>query len=566
MRLKGRAIVLEVPAADGGRRLAIVQADLGAVSPLLHALVANETASLGVDRAHLLLAATHTHGGPAGHMPDPFYSSFGGARPGFDEAFTRRVASLLARAVDLAVKDLDNAKIGRASSTVHGLAYNRSYVAWVANETGASSPDASSVDSLVPVLRIDHVNGKRSTPRALIATASVHGTAVGPDNDLYHSDLFGYAAQSIRRGIATESGANVVPLVFAGAEGDASPLPPRNQGFRKAERAGERLADAVLNAWRTASLGTPADLGAAYREVSFRNAPTSAGSTCAHALVGVPTLGGAEDGRSDLYGHAGVYEGRRRHVAGGCHSPKVPALGSLQRGARDRELEPPDWAPFQLLRIGSVASVVALPGEPTRQVGLELMRRAGPGSMVVGLANGYVGYFTTALEYAEQQYEGGSTFWGPRQSALAYDTVAGLAREASVADGGLGLGFGTQVFRPWMPRAFISAGGKCSSSDWRPVALQAHRGPPVFKWRGQPERQWCDGGMPVVAVECGPGDDALATAVTDDTGHIAVRSLGSRDWSATLLAPRALMRGHCRFTVRDANGRLLVRSDAFAAP
>ena len=64
------------------------------------------------------------------------------------------------------------------------------------------------------------------------------------------------------------------------------------------------------------------------------------------------------------------------------------------------------------LQLGDVR-MLAWPGEPTTTLGFDL-KRAAAGAWVLGLTNGYQGYFTSPGEFAEGRYEACSSLYGPQ--------------------------------------------------------------------------------------------------------------------------------------------------------
>lgn len=64
------------------------------------------------------------------------------------------------------------------------------------------------------------------------------------------------------------------------------------------------------------------------------------------------------------------------------------------------------------LQLGELR-MLAWPGEPTTTLGFDL-KRAAPGAWVLGLTNGYQGYFTSPGEFAEGRYEACSSLYGPQ--------------------------------------------------------------------------------------------------------------------------------------------------------
>src|SRR5439155_23216413 len=53
---------------------------------------------------------------------------------------------------------------------------------------------------------------------------------------------------------------------------------------------------------------------------------------------------------------------------------------------------------------------------------------------ILGHANGYIEYITTAEEYTAQYYEGGSTIYGPAEAAMFGRVLARLAARVSSGD------------------------------------------------------------------------------------------------------------------------------------
>jgi hypothetical protein len=96
-----------------------------------------------------------------------------------------------------------------------------------------------------------------------------------------------------------------------------------------------------------------------------------------------------------------------------------------------------------VLRLGNRV-IGAVPGEVTTTAGRRMReqmlagaRGAGlPASaaLLLGHANGYLGYIATAEEYTAQYYEGGSTLYGPGEAAMFGRTLARLAASISAGD------------------------------------------------------------------------------------------------------------------------------------
>src|SRR5437879_9698480 len=104
-------------------------------------------------------------------------------------------------------------------------------------------------------------------------------------------------------------------------------------------------------------------------------------------------------------------------------------------------------------------------------------------ALILGHANGYMEYVTTAEEYSAQYYEGGSTIYGPGEAAMFGRTLARLAASVSAGD---------------------SLPATAAPSLDLVVGHQRHVVPRRSASRVPPpriERVWCSGG----ATRCTPG-------------------------------------------------------------
>ena len=96
----------------------------------------------------------------------------------------------------------------------------------------------------------------------------------------------------------------------------------------------------------------------------------------------------------------------------------------------------PSYAQVAVLRLGNRV-IGVLPGEVTTTAGrrmreqmLAAARAAGlpvSAGLILGHANGYLGYVATAEEYTAQYYEGGSTLYGPGEATMFGRVLARVA-------------------------------------------------------------------------------------------------------------------------------------------
>src|ERR1035437_7856798 len=208
---------------DGhGHRLALVSAELFAIPAGLHAKVlqaVNRRQRLHPEE--LVLAATHTHHGPANFASAEIYNGFAGPLPNFDPVLLDFLAAQIAGAI---VDSIADAYTHAASphelrfyrGSAPGIQRNRAIAPFFANpealrasilerdrSLGATCPDGTTQGcprylAADPELRLIQIlrDGK---PRALFLFFAVHPTSITHDADLYSSDLAGIACAALEK-------------------------------------------------------------------------------------------------------------------------------------------------------------------------------------------------------------------------------------------------------------------------------------------------------------------------------------------------------------------------------
>ncbi len=602
LRLKARVLVFEkTDDTDPSRvtRVALIQADLGAASALVHRRLADELAEEGIGPANLLIATTHTHGGPGGFFGDKFYNKSVGARPAFIPEYVDALVATMKSGVREALRDMRPAKMGVAQADVATEAsHNRSYEAWLTNfaSGGARLPDTT-VDHTLRLLRVDTIDERREYhPRALWSVFAVHGTSMPPGYPLYHGDVHGLAARLATHYIEASEKGRVYGFVAAmatGAEGDVGPgdgNEDRGKGLTMKVAGDEALA--AVRAFRSLdhamddkSLST---IDYAYEEVSLRGAGTKLGHLCEVGVLGASEAAGSEDSRGPLYGFLGMVEGSTRDPYG-CEATKSKIGGGLQ----DLFYQPseyPDLVPFQVIAFGDRKDpkglmLASFPGEPTTEVGRLVRKKIAqdyPGTIaVVGLTNSYATYFTTPSEYLAQHYEGGATLYGPYQGVFAAEQLERVARWIGADDETRPSTRSfpeTRSFQPGECKGLYPEAKACALDTWKPlgverseVKLQNHAGQAplvTFRWKGMAKSEMC--GLPHVDIECGETSAAdVPSPLVDDRGYpvsdegfdFEVWREGDSTWNATW-AKHGGSASKCRFVVRHEGMHPLV-SDWF---
>jgi neutral ceramidase len=431
-RLFARAIVLQ----QGGRKVALVTADLGAMPGGLVQDVARRVAARGFSEQNVLISATHTHSGPGGLFSFDYFETVApppdrlsdGPRSAADPRIYGFMVRQLAAAIIRADKDLGPAAAGWASTDLLRVTRNRSLEAHLADHglslargKGKVGDDPAgyrhTITPDVDVLRIDRIgHGGRRTPLGTWSSFANHGTVVKATFTYYNGDHHAAAERvveaALRRGAVR--GREVVNVFANGAEGDVSAGLGRG-GPAAAEETGEREARAMLAAWRSAGrvLGRDTAIDLRWTRVCLCGQQTLGGKLAATPVNGLPQVTGSEEGRGPAFETSGQqFEGRTSPVDDPEQGHKI--VTTSQAG------QVPQAAPLLALRLGD-RLLASIPGEMTTEMGRRLraslgaaLRGAGIRKVLVaGLANEYIYYWTTPEEYQAQHYEGGSTLYGP---------------------------------------------------------------------------------------------------------------------------------------------------------
>ncbi len=486
-RLYAKALVLE---GRNGELLALVVLDIGQVSAFLHREVAAAVVGptgIGADR--LILSATHTHSSPGNTSGVHAFDALGGRYKGFDRELADHLVSRIADAVEEAWKKLRPARANWQLEDIDGAIHNRSFEAWLRNGpsrtplTGAIPLDEEAVDRTVYMLRVDSCPSGfpgGCAPWGAFAVFAMHGTGIPSGNDLFDSDVPGAVATRMEARLAS-LGADPDSAFFMlanGAGGDVSPLirdpdpcriakvvPVRPVGGERAlpavesmradlddlercldreRRRVERLADRISGQMEdvytraAAELTSAVDIERAFETLDARTLTR----TCWPARLGSAAPGGAERGRSRLFGHKILGLPFTDHFREGPAATISSNLGCFGVKRITIPEWPGDYLP-QTLQLG-VARIddmllATVPLEPTTEVGAMLRRAVtaesagGLNTVLVSLSNGYAGYATTPEEYEAQHYEGGMTIFGPYTAWMLSEELASLS--ASIARG-----------------------------------------------------------------------------------------------------------------------------------
>ncbi|OGD18862.1 MAG: hypothetical protein A2W03_04255 [Candidatus Aminicenantes bacterium RBG_16_63_16] len=253
----------------------------------------------------------------------------------------------------------------------------------------------------------------------------MHPTVLHEDSTLVSADFPHFTRREIGEAIP-----GVTTVYHNGPSGNLSPrYHVKGQTFAEAERLGRRLGGSVVRSLRALEdADFRADIKLAARQGKAELVPSL-----------FPSVAEAESRLRQSREH---YEDLKRQ--GAPHGPVRTAecvvfgaemalalAGAQASGEVARRLADFGRAEVQVFRIGDV-HLVALPGEPFVEYGLEIKRRAPGRAFVIGNANGELqGYIVTPEAGAVGGYEAAWALFRPESGARLVDAAVELIKEMS---------------------------------------------------------------------------------------------------------------------------------------
>ena len=469
--LKAAAFYFQDP---GGNQFVLVSCDLWSV-PLGLSLRVGELLNEEPDKTYhlgtpqILISATHTHHSHGGFSTSEAYNALATPVAGFDENLFNHLALRITQTIKEAIDNRRAAVIARWQHTLEGLIRNRSYDAFNrinptdsleitshVNHSDQYFPrqglpvhvtrkeQFTAVDPYVTSLLFYPRGATTADPMAMINFCSFHPTVLGTHNELYSRDVMGVIDHRIRQKMGwwnTDIG------FINGSEGDIS-CNWYQQDLKNALDIGIAMADSILSSSRS-SFPLTGNVQLSYDIVPITDRDvaipfTGSVPACFNQLPkrtakvpypGIGTVGGAEDGRTDLF-YKGLKEGMTSQQCTEGHGNKLIALKATVEhmfAALPAAIHPaieyvfkkmikdtaPRSLPIGVHSIGDI-SIVSLPGEITTTLGYKIRSAVANARnysdyhqvLLAGLTNEYLSYFTTPAEYAEQEYEGASMMYG----------------------------------------------------------------------------------------------------------------------------------------------------------
>ena len=349
--------------------------------------------TLGCPAANILVAATHTHSGPAVFRSGPLAA---------DDMhdYEAEAASRVLEAVEEARLRLEPVALSHGRAEVGGVAANRREV---------SGEVDTGVDTLV-------ARDSSGGCIGLIASFGCHPTVLPASNLLYSADLFGAAVAVAER----QLGATVI--LCNGAAGDVSTRFTRaEQTPAEVGRLGAILGEGVIRAAGVATpiASNPLRAWSGRVPVRLRSLPSL---DVARQLV-VRSAREVDEVRAN--------RGARREEERLAASRLEGALGQLflaTRGGAEGMLgRVPADAELQLIEVGD-GQIVGVPGEMFSSAAAQIRGVRRRALLIVGYANDYLGYLVPRAASAAGGYENLMAVIEPSSADAMAQRLATMAR------------------------------------------------------------------------------------------------------------------------------------------
>lgn len=367
----------------GDRRLTLVSADLAAVDS---GLVDEIAAAASLDRAELCVCASHTHSGPAGVVPRLHPAADDRSDPALRAALVATCAVVIADAR----RRLAPVELLFGAADTEGLAANRNRV---------DGP----YDGRISVLVARAASGELS---AVLAHFACHPTILGAESRLVSAEFPGALRRALCDLLSVEGPVTDI-LYVNGAAGDVSTRHTRRgQDAAEIERVGSRLAAAAIQALDDAR---PVDGVLLQERRRVTLAPRSLGVAVTRpAAVEGPVMAAPSEAQRRM---------EETRAQGAALLDRLRETGVAPvRTTFDVEA----WA------VGDIA-LVAVPGELFASLGSSIVAASTSPTLVLGYANGYVGYLPDQPAYAAGTYEALASPFdagaGERVAEIASDLV-----------------------------------------------------------------------------------------------------------------------------------------------
>lgn len=366
--LYAKGLVLE----DGLQRVAVLTCDLLGVDAddvrFVRKKIEEKT---GIPANNIMIAASHTHSGPA-----TLHTNGIGER---DEQWMETLLEKMISCVENAARTLEEVTLRMAVGAAEIGINRRGKIP--EGEINPLPDPSGPIDRGVLVICADRVRTKK--PWIVLFNCGCHPTVLGAENRLVSADYVGAAVQYVERKL----GDDTVAMFTNGGGGNVNPI--HTGSFEVTSRLGERLGAEVVNL----VLHPDVELGP-YLQVSR--------TSVNFPFARIPSV---EDAKKLVQ----KYSTELRRINLSLTSRKITEAclawsKKLERSVEEGNLQPKLTIEVQRITLGSV-SLIAVPAEVFAETTLFLKEKSQGRIVVVGYANGNVGYLPPRHEIAKGGYE-----------------------------------------------------------------------------------------------------------------------------------------------------------------
>ncbi|NLF27573.1 MAG: hypothetical protein GX592_06710 [Clostridiales bacterium] len=346
-------------------------------------------ANVGLPRAAVFVTCTHTHTGPevddGMFEPDPVYNA--------------RLEKLMEQAAQAALDDLQGAHILAADGRVEGISFIRRFR--MRDGSTRTNPGYANPDIVAPIGEPDHELRiarivREGADEILLVNFQVHPDTIGDcmgSVELFSADYPGFVVRALEGALP-----GVKAVYLNGAAGNLNhvdvfkPDWDPNGGYGHTAHMGRKIAGEALSIY-TKARPLPSDRGVRFAEMQL---PAPANKARPEQLpLAQNYVEWHRAGRDDMIPETGM--GITTLVA---EATRMLAL----RDAPDDFL-----LNMTALSAGGLC-LAGIPGEAFTEVGQHIKGHSPfPQQMVLGISNGYEGYFPTREAYEEGGYEARSS-------------------------------------------------------------------------------------------------------------------------------------------------------------
>lgn len=467
--------------------IALVQLDCLSGSILVHHQVAEMIAGrTDIDSGGLLIAGTHTHSGPGSIFGSNFYNMMAASKPGLDYGYTEFLSRRIADAVIEAFDKRVPAKIATGKTEIHGVTVNRSFPAYLKNETLTDKSSIKNAHTAInPWLYMIRVDGKdrggKLMPLGAFTNFSLHpNTNPKLIGSLFSGDVTGFTERIVENELVKRYSLKYRPVHCAAnlTHGDvnANYAQEYHENFTHQKLMAQIIADKTLELFTSLDKKLKSNVPVRFRarRLDLQEERTIGGISLAkNPSPGYASAGGAlGKGRRTPYSYVPPFRaGMPRFIFknGEQGAKRVPLFGLLRLIFKKKDY--PRHCLFQVIQVADTL-LVPLPWEVTTEVGRRIAQKALDEGRKSGLkelkealvcdtSNGYFGYLNTPEEYSAQFYEGGSNFYGPNTGNFVAEHAAALSREMALHGSGSSISASLILnmnIKQYMPKESFPAG------------------------------------------------------------------------------------------------------------